>query len=67
MNDQVEEADKALVVAKMNLARQVAKSIKFDNVEFIAYEIVGQSLDIALALKRELELWLSSEGVVDDN
>ena len=63
----MEEADKALVIAKMNLARQVAKSIKFDNVEFIAYEIVGQSLDIALALKRELELWLKNEGIEDES
>lgn len=63
----MEEADKALVIAKMNLARQIAKSVKFDNVEFIAYEIVGQSLDIALALKRELELWLKNEGIEDES
>ncbi len=63
----MEEVDIALQKAKMNLARQVAKSIKFDNVEFIAYEIVGQNTDIAMALKRELEAWLKNEGIEDES
>ena len=52
---------------RLTVAKEIAKLIEFEDTEFIAFEIANKSTRIALALKRELELWLKEKGINDTN
>jgi hypothetical protein len=52
---------------RLAIAKEIARLIEFENTEFVAFEITNKSIKVALALKRELELWLKEKGIKDES
>lgn len=64
---EIQELELKLSMQRRKIALEIANMLEFEDTEFLAFELVNKSTRIALALKRELELWLKERNVDDPN
>lgn len=64
---EIRELELKLALQRRKMALEMANLIEFEDTEFLAFELVNKDTRIALALKRELELWLHERGIDDAN
>lgn len=62
---EIRELELKLSLQRRLIALEIANMLDFEDTEFLAFELVNKNTKVALALKRELELWLHERGIDD--